>query len=730
MNIKQNTKLLYEGILNSYSQVFFSKNKLFGIILIIITFFDLLAGLSGLLAVIITYLAGRGIGFHKTRVSEGIYGFNSLLVGLGLGIYFEPGIPFFFVLFLASLFTLFLSVSMEGIIGKYAIPYLSLPFIISIWLIALATSQFEALGISQRGIYTLNDLYVIGDKTLVNVYTWWNDIGIPSSLRVYFFSLGAIFFQYNLLSGIIIAFGLLYYSRIGFSLSLLGFYSAYVFYTIIGANISEANYSYIGFNYILTAIALGGFFIIPSKWSYFWTIILIPMVAIITISLSIIFSTFNLPIYSLPFNIVVLLFLYVLKFRTKSTKRLTDIFIQHHSPEKNLYAYQTNSVRFKYLLDTSIQLPFWGEWTVSQGHNGEHTHKEEWENAWDFVITDETGRQFKGEGDLPNEYYCYEKDVIAPADGEIEQIIDGIEDNIIGDINLENNWGNSVVIRHNNMLFSQVSHLKKDSIKVKPGERIKKGTLIARVGNSGRSPYPHLHFQFQSSPFVGSRTISYPISHFILSKDKGVELRSYQIPELNEKVKNIEPDFILKNSFHFIPGKRFSFEIVRGENMTEEKWEVITDAYNNSYLQEKTTGSKAYFENDGNLFYFSRFDGDKKLLLYYFFLAAYKIQTGFYNDLELRDKFPVDLLFNKRWLFIHDFFAPFFFFLKADFHIQYSDIDNPLSPEKIELISHVNLKFFRKEIKKIDFKLILNTKGLSELVVIENNKKITATCEN
>lgn len=729
MNIKQNVKLLYEGLLNSYSQVFFSKNKLFGIILLIITFFDLLAGLSGLLAVLITYFAGRSIGFSKIKISEGIYGFNSLLVGLGLGIYFEPGLTFFFVLFLASLFTLFLSVSMEGIIGKYAIPYLSLPFIISIWLIALATSQFDALGISQRGIYTLNDLYVIGDKNLVNVYTWWNDVEIPSSLRIYFFSLGAIFFQYNLLSGIIIALGLLYYSRIGFSLSLLGFYSAYVFYMIIGANISEANYSYIGFNYILTSIALGGFFIIPSKWSYLWTIILIPMVAIITISLSIIFSTFNLPIYSLPFNIVVLLFLYVLKFRTKSTNRLTDIFIQHHSPERNLYAYQTNSVRFKHLSDTSIQLPFWGDWTVSQGHNGEHTHKEEWKNAWDFVITDETGEQFKGKGDFTNEYYCYEKDVIAPADGEIEQIIDGIEDNIIGDINLENNWGNSVVIRHNNMLFSQVSHLKKNSIKVKPGEKVKKGNLIAKVGNSGRSPYPHLHFQFQSAPFIGSKTISYPISHFILSKEKGVDLRSYKIPQLNEKVKNIEPNSILKNSFYFIPGKRFSFKITRGENVTEENWEVITDEYNNSFLQEKTTGSKAYFENDGNLFYFSRFDGDKKLLLYYFFLAAYKIQMGFYSGLELQDKFPVDLLFNKRWLFFHDFFAPFFFFLKPDFHLQYTDMDNPLSPEKIELTSRVNLKLFRKELKKIDFKLILNTKGLEKLTIMTKNEKISAICE-
>ena len=68
-------------------------------------------------------------------------------------------------------------------------------------------------------------------------------------------------------------------------------------------------YSYIGFNYILTSIAVGGFFIIPSKRSYLWVILLIPIVAMITISLSRVFTLFSLPIYSLPFNLVVLLFL-------------------------------------------------------------------------------------------------------------------------------------------------------------------------------------------------------------------------------------------------------------------------------------------------------------------------------------------------------------------------------------------------------------------------------------
>ena len=203
------------------------------------------------------------------------------------------------------------------------------------------------------------------------MYEWWNDLQLPRSLRIYFISLGAILFQYNLLSGIILSIGLLLFSRISFSLSLIGFYTAYLFYEIIGANISELSYSYIGFNYILTSIAVGGFFIIPSRRSYFWVILLIPIVAMITISLSRVFAIFSLPIYSLPFNLVVLLFLYALKFRIKPSSKLSEVLIQHNSPEKNLYAFHNDVVRFQHHQKVALKLPFLGTWTVSQAHDGD-----------------------------------------------------------------------------------------------------------------------------------------------------------------------------------------------------------------------------------------------------------------------------------------------------------------------------------------------------------------------
>lgn len=727
--IKTKSKLFLKGILNSYSQVFFSEHKLFALILVLVTFVDLVAGFCGLFSVLITISAGMIIGLDKFKISQGIYGFNSLLVGLGLGIYYDLSFSLLFVLFLAAIFTLFLAVSFEGIIGKYALPYLSVPFIFSFWLVSLATYQFEALGISQRGIFTLNDLFVLGGNNLIRVYDWWNTLSIPESLRTYFLALGAIFFQFNVLSGIIICLGLLYYSRIAFSLSLIGFYSAYLFYEIIGADLTDLHYSYIGFNFILTAIAVGGFFLVPSRLSYIWTVILIPIVALLTISLNAIFyNIFNLPIYSLPFNIAVLLFLYSLKFRTRQSIHLREVFIQQYSPEKNLYSFQNDIIRFRHKLKIPFKLPFWGEWTISQAHDGEHTHKGDWRHAWDFVVHDDEDKQYKEKGDLVEDYFCYNKEVLAPGDGVVEKVVDGIDDNEISKVNLKENWGNTVVIKHTDFLFSKLCHLKKDSIKHKEGDKIKQGEVVGRVGNSGRSPYPHLHFQFQATPFIGSKTLDYPFSYYIKTTEKGFQFHSFDNPSLNDRVSNIDTINILKSAFHFIPGRKFKFEVIKSGKKEQVEWEVLTDAYNNSFIKCKKTNSIAYFESDGYLLYFRHFEGKKSSLLYYFFLAAYKIQMGYYQDLKLQDRYPVNLLFGKISLFFQDFIAPFLNYLKASYEVQYHSIDNTLSPSKIELDSFARKYLFSKKLKEIKFHLSLGSSGIDHLTYQKNNKTIRAVC--
>ena len=84
---------------------------------------------------------------------------------------------------------------------------------------------------------------------MVRIWEWFNNLNLPQPLVIYFRSLGAIFFQYHLFPGLLIAIGLLVYSRIAFSFSLAGFFAAYAFYQIVGADLTTLSYTFIGFNF-------------------------------------------------------------------------------------------------------------------------------------------------------------------------------------------------------------------------------------------------------------------------------------------------------------------------------------------------------------------------------------------------------------------------------------------------------------------------------------------------
>jgi urea transporter len=681
----------------------------------------------GLFAVLVTNTIAYWFGFDKFKIQQGYYGFNSLLVGLGLGIYFHPGLLLILIVLLAGVLTLFFSVTMEGVIGKYALPYLSIPFIFSLWALTLASREFMELGLNERGIYTLNDLYIIGGGPLVKVYEWWNNIPISSFIRSYFLSLGAILFQFNVLTGILICIGLLAYSRIAFTLSIVGYATAYLFYMLIGAKFSEVHYSYIGFNYILSAIALGGFFIVPNRSSYLWVILVVPLVAIVTLSLSSILAIYYLPVFSLPFNMVALVFLYVLKFRIHNKADLNRVYIQQNSPEKNLYAFINFKERFGKDAPIAVNLPFHGEWTITQGHNGALTHKDSWRHAWDFEIKDDEGKTYKNSGDLTDDYYCYKKNIIAPADGIIEEIVDNIPDNIIGERNLEYNWGNTIIIKHSDYLYSKLSHLKAGSFNVKEGDKVKRADLLAKCGNSGNSPFPHLHFQIQATPHIGSRTIDYPISNYILKQDDNQSIITVSVPQKDDVISNIQVNSALRKAFHFIPGEKFRFRITDNQfHEFEVEWEVKLDYFLNKYIECDRSKSKAYFKVDDAMLYFTHFEGDKKSILYYFYLASFRVCFGFYNGLSINDLYPLNMIFSKPKLFLQDFIAPFYRYKKAAYTLTYIGSDDPLASSQIKLVATTVALVLTREKQRVTTSLSVDGSGLEGFEVLTNGRKVNA----
>lgn len=70
--------------------------------------------------------------------------------------------------------------------------------------------------------------------------------------------------------------------------------------------------------------------------------------------------------------------------------------------------------------------------------------------------------------------------------------------------------GNSVAIRHGNGWETQYSHLRRGSVRVRPGDEVKVGQVIGEIGLSGKTEFPHLHFSVRRGreevdPFVGAQ---------------------------------------------------------------------------------------------------------------------------------------------------------------------------------------------------------------------------------
>jgi hypothetical protein len=460
---------------------------------------------------------------------------------------------------------------------------------------------------------------------------------------------------------------------------------------MVAGEFSQLLYSYIGFNFILTAITLGGFFLVPSRASYFLVILATPLIAILISGLSGLLYIYQLPLFSLPFNLVVILFMMLLNSRTH-LKRLVLVPQQFYSPEKNLYHYLNSIERFKNDTYIHVHLPFFGEWHVSQGYEGNITHKEDWKYALDFVVVDETKHTFKLPGMALTDYYCYNLPVLAPADGYITEAIDGIEDNAIKDINIQQNWGNTIIIKHAETLFSKLSHLKAGSIQVKPGDFVQRGQIIATCGSSGRSPEPHLHFQMQSTPYIGSATLKYPLSYFIARQDNSYSFHSFTVPPEGAHVSKPIVTPLLRDAMSFVPGNKMELSYEENGKKQITNWEFRVNAWNQTYIYCTLTQASLYFINNGTLFYATAFYGNKKSVLYHFYLASQKILLGYYHQMKITDHLPTDEFFAGALRYIQDIIAPFKVFMKAGYESEFTGIDDYHHPKEITLESKVTLQ--------------------------------------
>jgi hypothetical protein len=124
--------------------------------------------------------------------------------------------------------------------------------------------------------------------------------------------------------------------------------------------------------------------------------------------------------------------------------------------------------------------------------------------AIDFVQLDETDRLYSGPPTNNTSFRYFGDDILSVADGTVVTVVDGMPEQTPGrlpaGITVRTAGGNHVVVDIGGGRYAFYAHLQTGSPRVRAGDRVRTGDVIARLGNSGNTDAPHLHFHVMDAP--------------------------------------------------------------------------------------------------------------------------------------------------------------------------------------------------------------------------------------
>lgn len=574
-----------QGLLRAYSSIIFLEKPQAGLIVLAATMTVPNLGLSGLIGAV----AGVGVArlLNFSYISSGMHIYNSLLVGLSLGAFYTIDLNLILLIVLGAVLAIFLTVTLASLLWRYdALPVLSLPFVIVAMTLAFAAHNF-------------------GNLTQFTALNPWPVTFISEYVDTFLGTMGAVYFVTHPLVGIVIVALILVYSRYLALLAICGFSIGYGVLVLLSGELPGNLVAWSGFNFALTAMAIGGIFMIPGWSSFILAMVAAAFAALLTTAMHNFLFGYGLPVMAFPFILTSLTVM-------AAMRRRVSVYPPHMAPvpdlpEKNAERARLARVRNGGADSVAILAPFLGEWDIYQGFDGEYTHRQAWRYALDFYILDD-GKSYTGKGNRLEDYHCFGVPVIAPVYGTVTRIRQAFDDNAPGEMDVQNNWGNFILIALDNGNYVLLAHLQKNSVKVKEGQRVRPGDRLAKCGNSGRSPQPHLHLQVQSDAILGSPTIPFHLASVVISSaGKPPVYHVVAVPEVGQRIQPARDDEVLAANLHLPVGRCLRYTV---SNQSEKTWERtfhVDVTLSGVYRFVSDSGAAACFqEGNGVLAFYDR----------------------------------------------------------------------------------------------------------------------------
>lgn len=182
-----------------------------------------------------------------------------------------------------------------------------------------------------------------------------------------------------------------------------------------------------------------------------------------------------------------------MSFSLNKKNQITALFIPQNSFE-NSSVLKRNATKMIFPFKEEAFV-YWGGKTEDVNYHMADLNQQ---YAFDILMV-ANGAPFKGDSTKNESYFVFGKDIIAPCDAKVVKVIDGIKDNVPGEVNRADITGNTIILETERKEYLLFAHIKANSILFKEGDLVKQGQVIAKCGNSGNSTQAHLHFQLQNT---------------------------------------------------------------------------------------------------------------------------------------------------------------------------------------------------------------------------------------
>ncbi|RZU47383.1 urea transporter [Fluviicoccus keumensis] len=508
----------------SYGWTLLTPSAAAGGLFLLVTLLNPVQGLAGLLGCLSALGCARWQRQDDSLLP--VHGFNGLLTGLLLGGLSLAGATLAACSvmggLLASLLTQLIGAATWPLLR---VPVLSLPFVAAGWLMMLALHAQSAATVT----------------------------AVPSlfggTMDRFLTTLGSILMQPQPLAGLMFLLCITVVSRWLALMALLGYLVSALPALLPGfPGLSHSA----AFNAMLTAMALGGLFVTPGPGSLLLAVSGSLLTVLLDAALSRLTGLAGLLPLSLPFVLTTALGLHAA--RQAGQPRVQP---EHpRIPERSLESRNLEAARVGRSGTLPLMLPVNGDWDVYQGFDGEHTHQGPWRYAIDLIVT-EGGLSFHQDGSRIDHYYAFGLPVLSPCHGQVVGLVAEIPDNEPGAMNLEQNWGNYLLIRLAGGACVLLAHLQQGSLGVAIGDWLKPGDPVGRCGNSGRSPQPHLHLSVVEYAHPAAPTLPFHLCGLNRLEGDRRAFRLNHVPQTGDRLENVWAGPVLP--LPLLPGRQLRY---------------------------------------------------------------------------------------------------------------------------------------------------------------------------